>query len=74
MTNVVEFHPTLVGENYRFDADKILEEAKGKDFTNVIVIGENPDGTIWISSAANVGEAMIMMERAKKFIVFGDGG
>lgn len=72
MTNVHKFEPQVVGENYRFDPDEILEQAKGRGFTNIVVIGENPDGTTWVSSAANAGEAMILMERAKKFIVFGD--
>lgn len=71
MAEVLEFQPQLVGEGYRFDPDKILEEAKGNEFSNVVVIGENPDGTLWISSAANAGEALVMLERAKHFIVFG---
>ena len=72
MTNIHKFEPVLVGEGFRFDPDQILEQAKGQGFTNIVIIGENPDGTTWVSSAANAGEAMILMERAKKFIVFGD--
>jgi hypothetical protein len=71
MAEVIGFHPELVGEGYRFDPDKILDEAKGKEFTNVLIVGELPDGELWISSAANAGEAMVLMERAKHFIVFG---
>lgn len=71
MADVIGFRPELVGEGYRFEPDKILEEAKGQDFTNIVVVGEMPDGSIWVSSAANAGEALVMMERAKHFIVFG---
>jgi hypothetical protein len=72
MAEVHKFEPKLVGENYRFDADQILEQAKGRGFTNVLVIGELEDGEFWISSAANAGEALVLMERAKHKIVFGD--
>ena len=69
--NVHKFEPELVGEGYRFDPDAILEEAKGQGFTNVLIIAEQPDGEIWVSSAANGGVALVLMERAKRQIVFG---
>ena len=73
-SNVVEFHPQVVGEGYRFEPDDILEGAKGQDFTNILVVGEYDDGTLWVSSAANAGEALVLMERAKRKIVFGEDG
>ena len=72
MTNVIGFHPQIVGEGYRFDPDAILEGAKGQKFSNLVIVGENEDGTTWVSSASNAGEALILMERAKRQIVFGD--
>ena len=72
MAEILAFHPQLVGDGYRFEPDKILEEAKGRGFTNVLVIGELEDGDFWISSAANAGEALVLMEKAKHKIVFGD--
>ena len=71
-SNVIKFEPQLVGENYRFDADEILEQAKGRGFQNIVILGELEDGELWISSAANAGEALILMEKAKKQIIFGD--
>lgn len=71
-SNVLEFHPEVVGAGYRFDPDAILEAAKGQGFTNIVIVGEQSDGSTWVSSAANAGEALILMERAKKRIVFGD--
>ena len=70
--SVHEFIPQLVGDGYRFEPDKILEEAKGRCFTNVLIIGEFESGEFWISSAANAGEALVLMEKAKHQIVFGD--
>lgn len=71
-SNVVELVPDTVGEGYRFDPDRILEEAKGRGFQNILVIGELEDGTLRISSAANAGEALVLMEKAKHQIVFGE--
>ena len=71
-SNVLKFKPQLVGETYRFDADEILEQAKGRGFQNIVILGELEDGELWISSAANAGEALILMEKAKKQIIFGD--
>ena len=64
-SNVVELVPDSVGEGYRFDPDQILEEAKGRGFTNILVIGDLEDGTLW------AGEALVLMEKAKHQIVFG---
>jgi len=69
---VVRFEPREVGSGYRFDPDKILEEAKGRGHINILVIGELDDGTLWVSSAANAGEAMVLMEKAKRQICFGE--
>ena len=71
-SNVVEFHPQLVGDGYRFDPDAILEAAKGQGFVSVSIIAELPDGELWVSSAANAGETLTLIERAKRQIVFGE--
>ena len=72
MSEVVAFKPALVGEDYRFDADAILEAAKGQGFQNIVIIGELESGELWVSSAANAGEALILMEKAKRNIIFGE--
>lgn len=71
MADVVKFEPTVVGEDYRFDPDGILETAKGQGFTELVVIGTLPDGTQWTSGNCNAGEALILMERAKHDLIFG---
>lgn len=67
--NVVRLEPVEVGEDYRFDPDTILEAAKGKDFSRLVIIGDLPDGEIWVSGTANGGESLILMELAKRAIV-----
>jgi hypothetical protein len=67
--NVVKFEPEVVGEGFRFDPDEILDKAKGQGFTSVVIIGELPDGETWVSSAANGGESLILIERAKLQII-----
>lgn len=72
MSEVVKLQPVEVGEGFRFDADAILEAAKRKGFTTVAVLGQLEDGSFWVSGSANAGETLILMERAKRQICFGD--
>lgn len=71
MGEVRKFEPREVGPGYRFDPDQILDAAKGQDFTTLVIVAELPDGETWVSSSANAGEALVLMERAKRQIVFG---
>lgn len=70
--NVHKLNLVEVGEDFRFDPDEILEAAKGKEFSRVAVLGELPDGSVWISGSANAGETIVLMELAKHQIIFGD--
>jgi hypothetical protein len=72
MSNVVKFDPVIVGEGFRFDADEMLEAAKGKGLTTLAILGEMEDGTMWVSGSPNAGETLVLMEKAKRQIVFGD--
>lgn len=72
MGDVRKFEPVEVGEGYRFDPDELLESAKGHGFSNLVILGELPDGEFWVSGMANAGETLILMERAKRQIVFGE--
>lgn len=71
MAEILKLVPNEVGEDYLFDADEILEGAKGQGFTEIVIIGHLEDGDMWISGSANAGETMILMEQAKHFICFG---
>lgn len=72
--NVVKLQPVTVGENFRFEADEILEKAKGKGFGRMVVIGDFDDGSIYVAGTANAGESMVLLERARHFLVFGERG
>lgn len=65
-------HLQEIGDNYRFDADEMLENAKGQDFTNLLILGQCEDGTLYISGASNAGMALVMMELAKHQLIHGD--
>jgi hypothetical protein len=69
MAEVVKFNPMLVGEGYRFDPDQLLEAAKGRKFERLAIIGELPDGDIWVSGTANAGETLILIELAKHKVI-----
>lgn len=70
--NVIKLVPEYVGENYRLDVDECLESAKGRGIENVLIIGDLEDGELWVSSASNAGEALILIEKARQYIVFGE--
>lgn len=72
MSNVLKFQPTVVGEGYRFDAAEILETAKEKQFRTLAILGETEDGELYVAGSANAGETMVLMEKAKRLIVFGE--
>lgn len=72
MSNVLKFEPVVVGEGFRFDPDEMLEAAKGQGFTCLAILGEMPDGTMRVSGNANAGETLVLMEKAKRQIVFGE--
>lgn len=72
MAEVIKLHPVEVGDGYRFDPDEILEAAKDKGFTSLVIIGELEDGSSWLTGSANAGESLILIERAKYNIIFGD--
>jgi len=70
--NITKLTPLEIGERFRFDHDEILEEAKGQPFTTVCVLGQLEDGTIYVAGSANAGETVILLEKVKHRIVFGD--
>lgn len=69
---VTRLEPVEIGVAFRHDPDEILELAKGGDFTTLCIIGQLEDGAIWVSGNANTGAALVLMERAKHHLVFGE--
>lgn len=72
MGDVRKLELVEVGEGFRFDPDETLEAAKGQGFETITIIGELSDGSLWVSGSANAGETLILLERAKHSLVFGD--
>lgn len=69
---VTKLKPVSVGDNYVFDADAILEGAKGHDLETIVIVGQRPNGDLWLSSAVNAGTSLILLHRAINQIVGGD--
>lgn len=72
MSNVTEFVPQVVGEGVRFNPDQMFQNLIGADINTVTVIIEDGDGNVSTYGNCNRGESLVLMERAKRFLVFGD--
>jgi hypothetical protein len=72
MSNIEKLRPVEAGENFCFEPDYLLEAAKSPRFTNLVILGEPPNGELWFSGMANADETMILLERAKHHILFGE--
>ena len=68
---IVQLVPNEVSADFRFDVDTTLEKMKGKAITSLLIIAETEDG-LEIEGNCNAGEALVLMERARHDIVFGD--
>ena len=66
--NVLRLVPETVGADYKFEPDTILEEAKGQ-LTEVVVIGMDKDGDIYISASHNSGSANMLLDCGKAEII-----
>ena len=68
--NVTPLTLVEVGDDYRFDPDQILEAAKGRKFTRLVIIGELEDEEeLYVAGNANAGESLILMELAKLEVI-----
>ena len=65
-------HLEEVGDNYRNDPDQLLEDAKGGGFTNLLILAQCEDGSLFVSGMSNVGMALVMMELAKHQLIHGE--
>lgn len=70
--DVEKFKPRTVGDGYRFDPDEILEAAKGQNLETLVIIGQQPNGGLWVSSDVNAGTALVLIHRAINQIVGSD--
>ncbi len=71
-TNVTKLELVEVGEGFRFKPDDLLDAAKGQEFSCLLIAAQLPDGSIWLSGSANAGETLILLEKAKHRLIFGE--
>lgn len=69
---IIRLIPDEAGEGFRLDAKKMLDEAKCVEFSRMAIIGEDAEGNLYIAGTANAGETLVLMELAKRHIVFGE--
>lgn len=67
--NIIPFVPVEVGDGYKFDADEVLEEAKGQDFIRLVLVGEKPDGEVYVAASDGIAESLLLFERGKMKIL-----
>jgi hypothetical protein len=72
MAEVVKLEPVEVGAGYRFEAEKILDAAKSESFDRLAIVGELENGELYVAGTANAGETLILLEKAKRQLIFGD--
>lgn len=70
--NVLRLVPDLIGEDVDLGAKNVLEEAVEFGLDTVVVIGETEDGEIYVAGSRNAGTSLVLIERAKHKLVFGD--
>jgi hypothetical protein len=68
---IIKLKLVEIGEDVRLDAGAVLDGAKEEMFERMAVLGTREDGSLYVAGTANAGETMILIERAKHFLVFG---
>ena len=69
MSEVVRLVPNEISADFRFDPDAVLEKVKGKPINRLLVIAGLDDGSYQIEGNCNTGEALFLMEKAKKALI-----
>lgn len=67
---VVKLQPVSIGDGYRFDHGDMLESAKERETRTLLIIGEDNQGNVWLDGSANIGELLLLVERAKHSLIF----
>lgn len=67
--NVIQLvHSEGVGDGYVVPPDQILDQAAGK-YETLVIVGERPDGEIEVCASHGAGDAVLLLEWAKTFLV-----
>jgi hypothetical protein len=65
---IVHLHPGAVGESFRIEPDQVLDAAKDKMAT-VVVLGLDRNGELYLASSDGAERAYFLMERAKLWLL-----
>ena len=68
---VVKMGVDVVGAGIRIPVEQVLSGAKNK-LDQVVVVGIQTDGELWISSSENEYVAVFLLEKAKQWLVRDD--
>ena len=70
MGDVVDLKCGLIGSGRRLEPDTVLEEARGQ-LQEVVVIGYDQDGEIYVAGSEGPGDTMWLIEACKLFLLNG---
>ena len=59
-----------VGDGFRIDVEAVLAGAGDAGLTDVIVLGREPDGAIYIASSCTEAQTIQLIEQAKFVMMF----
>lgn len=69
---VVKLEPVTVGDDYFIRPDQILDEAKGMIPTDLVVIGMDENGEMYIAGSKHRARSVFMIEQAKLLLLQGN--
>lgn len=72
--NVIHLVPDSIGDAYVVQVSDVLDGAVAEGLTMVGVIGYDAGGGVFVAGSHSDGELIMLLERAKHYILFGEGG
>ncbi|MFN3858124.1 MAG: hypothetical protein ACK4RV_10260 [Caulobacter sp.] len=71
MSNVISMGgDRIVGADFRVEPDAVLAAPAGK-LRDVVVIGYEPDGSLYVAASGGAAESLWLLEMAKRFLLEG---
>jgi hypothetical protein len=72
LAEIINIRTGLVGDGRKLSPASVLDAARAADLSTVVVIGYEQDGSLYAASTDGTGDCLLLIERAKQLIVFGD--
>jgi len=67
--DVIPFKPQIVGNGVEFNASDMLDGAKAHDLGCVVIIGDDPQGELYVACSGDTGTALVQLHRAINYLV-----